>query len=292
MFLMKSPRFSSWFFLCFFFLGSASSAWGATIEILSAEVASDSFSRDSLADWRQILAGEKFPALKNFAPHAILRIQPSRLQARLLAQTYEKSKNGEDKKENHDLRFAILNELVKTNLVTVMDDWQKEVTSTEFNYDERLILNFLSRRDGTMRSLYKESTLVKANSCSWGRKALKIELRKKVGEADKDYFWIVSGFHIYFTGIGVDGAGPENLPDCEDLSFFKFSNLEAGVFWEKSGGYMIAFESRYFRPINYFKLKDREELTRISRQKGDRLCFLANSSSAYPHLKKSWLCKN
>lgn len=281
---------SFWFSLIFLFSGGE--AFAANMEVLNAEVASDNFSKDSLADWRQILSGEIFPELKKFAPHAILKIQPSRLQARLLAQTYFKSKNKETEKENHDFLFAILNELVKTNLITVMDDWQKEVAALEYSYDERLNLNFLSGREGAMRGFYKESTLVKSVTCDTNKKSLKLELRKKAGEGDKDYFWLVSGFHIYFTGISVEPSDPENLPNCEALSFFKLSNMNGGFFWEKLGGHLVVFESRYFRPTTYLKLKDREEFMRISKKTGTRTCFLTTSLTSYPQLKKSWLCPN
>lgn len=283
------------FWVSFFLLFSDCALFAADMEVLNAEVASDTFSKTSLSDWRQVVNGEIFPELKRFAPHAILKIQPSRLQARLLAQTYFKNKNKEKEteKDTHDFLFAILNELVKTNLVTVMDDWQKEVTSLEYSYDERLGLNFLSHREGALRGLYKESTLVKAGTCEFNKKSLKLELRKKTGEADKDYFWVASGFHIYFTGISVDGSSPDNVPACETMSFFKLSNTNTGVFWEKSGGgHLLVFEGRYFRPINYLKLKDHEEFLKITKKIGNRTCIVASNLSSQTELKKNWLCPN
>lgn len=280
------------YFLLVLFTMLASICLASEIEDLSSQVKNDSFPKESLSTWRQVLAGEKYSELRNFAPHAILKIQGSRLQARLLAQTYFKNKDKEDLKANHDFRFAILNELVKTNMITVMDGWQKEVTASDYSYDERLSLNYLSRREGAMRNLYKESALIKSTSCEVNKKPWKVELRRKHNEGDKDYFWVVSGFHIYYTGIGVEGSSPENLPSCEGMNFFKLSRTIGGVFWEKSGGHVVAFEDRYFRPIAYLKLKDREEFVKISRKTGDRTCFVSEVLPQYPDIKKSWLCPN
>ncbi len=197
-----------------------------------------------------------------------------------MAQVYNKEKN------NKDLRLAILNELVKTKMVTVLDGWQKELLSPEFAYSDRLRLNFLSLREGAIRKLYKEGTSVGERDCEFDKSKLTLELRRKDGES-QNYFWLKSGFHIHYTG--VETLEPQ-VPDCSDIEFINLTALHAGLFWEKAGAHLITVERRYFRPLLHLDFKNREEFSRISQKRGDKTCFLPELQEQFPLVKKAWLC--
>ncbi len=236
-----------------------------------------------LDKWRNILSSDVATDSKVQAVSEILKIQPSRSQARFLAQIYFKEK------DNKQLRLAILNELVKTKTITAMDGWQKEIMSSEYSYDDRLRLNFLSLREGALRRLYKESNAFETRQCEFDRNKLKLEVRQNPNEA-KNYLWISSGFHLHFTGVTLPAVEGLPLPDCKEIEFLNLTTLHGALFWERAGGHLITFERRYFRPIGYLDFKDREEFSKISQKKGEKTCFLPALLEQNPTFKKAWVC--
>lgn len=250
-------------------------------DFLRNEVATGVYNRQNLKLWKRILEDNNPEDLLLNAPTAILKINSSRENAKYLVSIYKKSK------EKINLKYAILEALVKAKVITTMVGWQTELMADELTYDQKLVLNSsLDLRESAVKKLYFQSNLIKSYSCVYGRKKFTIEVK------DPGYVWIHYSGHYFYTGLKQEALTEANLSEtiCPALNLQEVAGNKLVLLSSAQESTALFFETRKMRPIELKVVRENVLWSEVTKKINGKVCFVQKMLPSALVFNRSFYC--